>query len=104
MKCPRCQHENPAGMRFCGQCGAPLASVCPTCGAANPVENRFCGQCAASLTQVASTPKFTSPDAYTPRAGEAQQTRTVSRIAWQGVGSREAGQHLLATLEQGLRG
>ncbi len=27
MKCPRCQAENPAGMRFCGQCAAPLASV-----------------------------------------------------------------------------
>src|SRR4030042_365520 len=24
MKCPRCQHENPADTSFCGRCGAPL--------------------------------------------------------------------------------
>ncbi|HLA25314.1 MAG TPA: adenylate/guanylate cyclase domain-containing protein [bacterium] len=24
MKCPRCEFENPAGLRFCGQCGARL--------------------------------------------------------------------------------
>src|SRR5262245_27441799 len=24
MRCPRCQHENPAGQRFCGDCGTPL--------------------------------------------------------------------------------
>ncbi len=24
MQCSRCQSENPAGMKFCGQCGAPL--------------------------------------------------------------------------------
>ena len=46
MKCPRCQHENPSGMRFCGQCAAALSSVCPSCGAGNPPENKFCGQCA----------------------------------------------------------
>ena len=49
MQCPRCQHENSAGMKFCGQCAAPLASTCPSCGAANPPENKFCGQCATPL-------------------------------------------------------
>jgi len=66
MKCPRCQHENPAGMRFCGQCAAPLASSCPSCGASNPTENKFCGQCAASLDSSARS-RFASPDAYTPK-------------------------------------
>jgi hypothetical protein len=67
MLCPRCQAENPSGMRFCGQCAAPLASACAACGTANPAGNRFCGQCAAPLGQAAPAPKFTSPDAYTPR-------------------------------------
>ncbi len=49
MRCSRCHAENPAGMRFCGQCAAPLGAVCPSCGAANPPENRFCGSCAAPL-------------------------------------------------------
>src|SRR5438128_4535985 len=66
MTCPRCQHENPAGMRFCGQCAAPLASVCPSCGAANPTENKFCGQCAAPLDR-STQPRFSSPDANTRR-------------------------------------
>ena len=67
MQCPRCQAENPSGMRFCGQCAAPLVSVCATCGTANPPGNNFCGQCAAALNQAAPTPTFTSPDAYTPK-------------------------------------
>src|SRR6266849_3553138 len=40
MRCPRCQHDNPPG-------------------------NKFCGQCAASLLAV--TDKFPSPQSYTPR-------------------------------------
>jgi class 3 adenylate cyclase/tetratricopeptide (TPR) repeat protein len=49
MRCSRCAAENPAGMRFCGQCAAPLGASCPSCGAANPPESRFCGSCAAPL-------------------------------------------------------
>src|SRR3989475_4177757 len=66
MKCPRCHAENPAGMKFCGQCAAPLASVCASCGASNPPENRFCGQCAALLGKSAA-PRFASPESYTPK-------------------------------------
>src|SRR5262245_41726782 len=66
MQCPRCQEQNPPGMRFCGQCAAPLASVCPACGASNPPENRFCGQCAVPLGKIAAGP-FVSPETYTPR-------------------------------------
>ena len=25
MQCPRCQHENPPGQKFCGECGTPLS-------------------------------------------------------------------------------
>jgi class 3 adenylate cyclase/tetratricopeptide (TPR) repeat protein len=66
MRCPRCQHENPEGTKFCAQCAAPLAAGCPACGAANPPGNRFCGQCAAPLT-FDSRGKFAGPDAYTPK-------------------------------------
>jgi predicted amidophosphoribosyltransferase len=66
MKCPRCQAENPPGMRFCGQCAAPLAAVCPSCGSANPPGNRFCGQCATPLT-AATGPRLVFPDAYNPK-------------------------------------
>ena len=49
MRCPRCQSDNPVGMKFCGQCAAPLVGTCAACGAANQPGNRFCGQCAAPL-------------------------------------------------------
>ena len=65
MKCPRCHAENPVGMRFCGQCAAPFASVCPSCGASNPPENKFCGQCAVAFDRSAQ-PRL-SPEAYTPK-------------------------------------
>src|SRR5262245_50232422 len=66
MKCLRCQAENPAGTRFCGQCAAPLASACPSCGATNPPRNKFCGQCAAPLDEP-PRPGFAAPESYTPR-------------------------------------
>jgi predicted amidophosphoribosyltransferase len=66
MRCPRCSAENPAGMNFCGQCAAPLASLCPACGTANPSGNKFCGQCGARLSEAAQ-PRFASPESYTPK-------------------------------------
>ena len=66
MKCPRCQHDNPAGVKFCGECGAQLKSTCAACGTANPPENKFCGQCGVALVPIAST-KFASPETYTPK-------------------------------------
>ncbi len=66
MQCPRCQHQNPTGMKFCGECAAPLAATCPSCGAATPPENKFCGQCAAPL-RTTPTAKFAAPDSYTPK-------------------------------------
>ena len=65
MRCSRCQQDNPPGMKFCGECAAPLASVCAACGAANPAENKFCGQCAAPLRATAD--KLPSPRSYTPK-------------------------------------
>jgi class 3 adenylate cyclase len=65
MRCSRCHAENPAGMRFCGQCAAPLGAACPSCGAANPPENRFCGNCAAPLDTYRS-PGFAEPALSAP--------------------------------------
>ena len=66
MQCPRCQHENSTGMKFCGECAAPLGSTCPSCGAGNPPENKFCGQCAAPLRTI-PTAKLAPPERYTPK-------------------------------------
>lgn len=49
MICSGCRRDNPAGAKFCGECGARLAAGCPSCGTPNPPGNRFCGECGASL-------------------------------------------------------
>ncbi len=67
MKCPRCQHENPATLKFCGECGARLASVCSACGASNAPAQKFCGECGAALAPGAPAARFASPESYTPK-------------------------------------
>src|SRR5712692_236269 len=49
MRCAKCGAENPAGKRFCGDCGAALANRCAQCGADNPPEKKFCGDCGTAL-------------------------------------------------------
>jgi len=65
MKCPRCQRENPAGVGFCGECGARLASLCPSGQAAAAPTNTSCHQCGRPLTGGLTVPKFPSPEACT---------------------------------------
>src|SRR5947207_15895354 len=85
MRCSRCQHENAAGAKFCGECGGRMDAACPACGIVNPPTNKFCQECGASFrpgepSQGSPLPfsgvsapaaatvetRFTSPDAYTP--------------------------------------
>jgi class 3 adenylate cyclase len=68
MQCPRCQHDNREGRRFCSKCGAALAAVCPSCGFTNEPGDEFCGGCGARLgTPQPIEAKVTSPAAYTPK-------------------------------------
>ena len=69
MKCARCQHENRPGAKFCEECAAPLGRVCATCGVQRSATAKFCSECAAPTglaPGAATTPRFTSPEAYTP--------------------------------------
>src|SRR3989454_6812114 len=66
MKCPRCQHENPQGARFCEECATPLAGTCSNCGTSLSATAKFCHACAHPVTGGAGTPSR-SPDSYTPR-------------------------------------
>src|SRR5262245_40514991 len=52
MRCSACQSENPAGKKFCGDCGAALNNRCAQCGADNPANKGFCGDCGAELQGV----------------------------------------------------
>src|SRR5438093_8126726 len=66
MKCPRCQHENPQGARFCEECATPLAGTCSNCGTALSAAAKFCHACAHPVAVAAGAPSR-SPDSYTPK-------------------------------------
>jgi len=68
MQCPRCQAENRAGRRFCGECGVSLALTCPSCGFLNEGTEKFCGGCGATMTPSAATVRPSlSPQSYIPK-------------------------------------
>src|SRR5512143_404380 len=68
MNCPRCQHENEAGAKFCENCGAPLARSCANCGAALSAGANFCPECGERATAPAPLAgRFASPESYTPK-------------------------------------
>ncbi|WP_455365748.1 adenylate/guanylate cyclase domain-containing protein [Kaarinaea lacus] len=50
MQCTKCGFENPAGMKFCGQCAAALVPVCLHCKFENPPGFKFCGHCGKPLS------------------------------------------------------
>jgi class 3 adenylate cyclase/tetratricopeptide (TPR) repeat protein len=66
LKCPRCQHDNPQGARFCEECAAPLARICSNCGTTLSATAKFCHACAHPVAAGAGTPSRT-PDSYTPK-------------------------------------
>jgi len=69
MKCPRCQHENPAGGKFCEECAAPLVRGCSNCGAQLSSTAKFCSACAhpAGPAIPLVSQRFGAPETYTPK-------------------------------------
>src|SRR3989441_6712736 len=67
MRCSRCQHDNPPGLKFCGECGTPLMRACPSCGAANTPTQKFCGECGTGLAATPTLGEARVPESYTPR-------------------------------------
>ena len=70
MKCPRCQHENEAGAKFCEECAAPLVRACANCGRQLSPTAKFCPECAHSTglaPEALAATRFSSPESYTPK-------------------------------------
>jgi predicted ATPase/class 3 adenylate cyclase len=69
MECPKCQTENPEGLKFCGECGARMERICPKCHAANPPQFKFCGECGQALHKpsLSSPINYSEPRSYTPK-------------------------------------
>ncbi len=74
-------------MRFCGMCGARIASSCPQCESLNPLNFKFCGTCGARLSTTgaasADLPPFDlealsyRPPAPPPLVGERREVTVV---------------------------
>src|SRR5262245_59110231 len=70
MHCPRCQHENETGAKFCEECAAPLVRMCSSCGRRLSATAKFCPECAQPTgvaPAITTPPRFASAEAYTPR-------------------------------------
>ena len=75
MQCPKCQFENPAGIKFCGECGNKLEKICSGCNTSNPPTFKFCGECGGKLEVSAEPPpkdlsfdeKLTKIQKYLPK-------------------------------------
>jgi class 3 adenylate cyclase/tetratricopeptide (TPR) repeat protein len=70
MQCPRCRRDNPAGSKFCLECGTKLSLVCAACGSELPGGAKFCNECGRPVgtePAPAAGGKFASPESYTPR-------------------------------------
>ena len=65
--CPSCGHGNRPDRRYCGECGAQLATACGTCGRRNEPGEKFCGNCGTSLGRAAKPPARPSYPADVPR-------------------------------------
>ena len=55
--CAICGSDNPAGKKFCGECGAALGNRCPHCGADNSAGRKFCGDCGTALATPGDQPQ-----------------------------------------------
>src|SRR5947207_9825644 len=51
LTCPKCQHDNTIGMRFCQRCGHAISVSCLRCNTANPILSSFCGICGVKISE-----------------------------------------------------
>src|SRR5262245_41602525 len=74
MECVSCGFENPAGVKFCHECGVALKNRCPSCGCENPLPAKFCGECGAALGTTGQLARAKSGKRQgTPRARKARR-------------------------------
>ncbi|MET0153923.1 MAG: zinc ribbon domain-containing protein, partial [Candidatus Binatia bacterium] len=96
MRCSACGFENASGIKFCGECGAPLKLKCSSYGFENAPGIRFCGECGAPLSEQAA-PQPAAPPELAPAApgpADAAERRQLTVMFCDLVGSTDLSQHL----------
>jgi class 3 adenylate cyclase/tetratricopeptide (TPR) repeat protein len=103
MSCAKCGAENPAGNRFCGDCGVALVNRCAQCGTANPLDKKFCGDCGGALgvgrpiaapARRASAPKHLADKILTSRAALEGERKQVTVLFADVKGSMDLAEQL----------
>src|SRR2546430_1148760 len=80
MRCLDCGGENPAGARFCIECGGPLQNRCPSCGGENLPPAKFCAACGTGLStggKPAPATRRKGKGAKTPERAPRPQARSI---------------------------
>jgi hypothetical protein len=78
-QCRFCDHVNPAGSKFCAECGGALHLLpCPRCGAVSQVTATVCYQCQAPLPwHAAEAPAPFSPSAESSATSNRWRSRAM---------------------------
>ena len=96
--CAHCGAENPAGKKFCGECGAVLGSQCPHCGADDGAGKKFCGDCGQALVSAGEPPQtgsaLGSSETSDPAATPAGERRLLTVLFCDLVGSTPLSQQV----------
>ena len=87
MLCSKCGFENPAGKKFCSECGAGLLIRCPRCNAENAPAAKFCGECGASVAAPTGASVGASATAPTPQPDVSGERRHLTVLFCDLVGS-----------------
>ena len=69
MKCPNCQTMNPAGAKYCVECGKGFDIRCPECSTITPAGGKFCISCGHRLQRLPESEPidYSQPQTYTPK-------------------------------------
>src|SRR5713101_7640834 len=115
MQCPSCGQDNPEGMKFCGECGAPFKTRCSQCGFENLPRFKFCGECGSPLALRPSasqssasglrppdSPNPQPPVSYTPR--HLAEQILAERAAMEARGSTDGERKTVTVLFADIKG
>jgi len=91
LRCPSCDHDNPAEANFCNQCGMPVDfRVCEACEAVNRGHSSRCHKCGELMFTPSADPQPSQTttqeiDATTPpQAIDATTPSTAAVVAYEG--------------------
>jgi len=74
VECPVCDHANPAGAKFCNDCGSRVdLEGCPKCDAINDRESAFCYKCGAPIGAPTSAKRETERVALAQSVSDAAE-------------------------------